>query len=63
MGFVIDCQDWEVVAICGAPRSFSGADIRTLMERTLWRRFGEGAIGTQGPVEYRTELQASSSSV
>lgn len=29
VSFVIDCHDREVLAFCGAPRSLTGADIRT----------------------------------
>ena len=45
VAFVIDCHDREVLAFSGAPRSLNGADIRTLMERSLWKRFRR--VGTQ----------------
>jgi transposase InsO family protein len=41
VAFAIDCHDREVPAFVASPRSLTGADIRTLMDRTLWARFGE----------------------
>ena len=55
VGFVIDCHVREVVASCGAPRSLSGADNRTLMERTLWRQIGETALRTPHPVQWLSD--------
>ncbi len=55
VGFVIDCHDREVVAFCGAPRSLTGADIRALMERSLWQRFGEAALKTPHPIQWLSD--------
>jgi transposase InsO family protein len=41
VAFAIDCHDREVPAYVASPRPLTGADIRTLMDRTLWARFGE----------------------
>lgn len=50
VGFVIDCHDRELLAHVAAPRSLTGADIRTLMERSLWKRFGETVLKAPHPV-------------
>ena len=55
VGFVIDCHDREVLAHVAAPRSLTGADIRTLMERSLWKRFGEAALKTPHPVQWLSD--------
>ena len=43
VAFAIDCHDREVPAFV-APRPLTGADIRTLMDRTLWARFGKATL-------------------
>lgn len=55
MAFVIDCHDREVLAHVAAPRSLKGADIRTLMERSLWRRFGEAALKTPHSIQWLSD--------
>lgn len=40
----IDCHDRDVPASVASPRSLTGADIRTLMDRTWWARFGEATL-------------------
>lgn len=55
VGFVIDCHDREVLAHVAAPRSLTGADIRALMERSLWKRFGEPALKTPHPIQWLSD--------
>jgi putative transposase len=55
VGFVIDCHDREVLAHVAAPRSLTGADIRALMERSLWKRFGEASLKTPHPVQWLSD--------
>ena len=55
VAFVIDCHDREVLAHVAAPRSLKGADIRALMERSLWKRFGEAAMKTPHPVQWLSD--------
>lgn len=38
VAFAIDYHDREVPAYVASPRPLTGADIRTLMDRTLWAR-------------------------
>jgi transposase InsO family protein len=40
VAFAIDCHAREVPAFVASPRPLTGADIRPLMDRTLWARFG-----------------------
>src|SRR2546426_3596650 len=44
VAFAIDCHDREVLAFVASPRPLTGADVRTLMDRTLWARFGEATL-------------------
>lgn len=55
VAFVIDCHDREVLAHVAAPRSLKGADIRALMERSLWRRFGEAALRTPHSIQWLSD--------
>ena len=52
VAFAIDCHDREVPAYVASPRSLTGADIRTLMDRTLWARFGEATLKTPHAVQW-----------
>ena len=44
VAFAIDCHDREVFAWTASPRPLNGGDIRTLMDKALWARFGETAV-------------------
>jgi transposase InsO family protein len=44
VAFAIDCHDREVPAFVASPRPLTRADIRTLMDRMLWARFGEATL-------------------
>jgi len=48
VAFAIDSHDREVPAFVASPRPLTGADIRTLMDRTLWARFGAGTQSIPG---------------
>jgi integrase-like protein len=39
--FAIDCHEREVFAWTASPRPLNGGDIRALMDKALWARFGE----------------------
>ena len=45
VAFAIDCHDREVFAWTASPRPLNGGDIRTLMDKALWARFGDEAPG------------------
>ena len=52
VAFAIDCHDREVPAYVASPRSLTGADIRTLMDRTLWARFGEATLKAPHAIQW-----------
>jgi putative transposase len=53
--FVIDCHDREILAHMAAPRTLRGADIRTLMEKAMWKRFGEAALETPHAIQWLSD--------
>ncbi len=55
VAFVIDCHDREVLAHVAAPRSLKGADIRALMERSLWNRFGEVTLRAPHSIQWLSD--------
>ena len=52
VAFAIDCHDREVLAYIASPRSLTGADIRTLMDRALWARFGEATLKAPHAIQW-----------
>jgi putative transposase len=55
VAFAIDCHDREVPAYIASPRPLTGADIRSLMDRTLWARFGEAALTTPHAIQWLSD--------
>jgi putative transposase len=55
VAFAIDCHDREVPAWVASPRPLTGADIRTLMDRTLWARFGEPTLKAPHAVQWLSD--------
>ncbi len=55
VAFAIDCHDREVPAFLASPRSLTGADIRTLMDRTLWARFGEATLKAPHAIQWLSD--------
>ena len=55
VAFAIDCHDREVPAFVASPRSLTGADIRTLMDRTLWARFGEATLKAPHAIQWLSD--------
>jgi len=55
VAFAIDCHDREVPAFVASPRALTGADIRTLMDRTLWARFGEATLQAPHAVQWLSD--------
>ena len=55
VAFAIDCHDREVPAFVASPRALTGADIRTLMDRTLWARFGEATLRAPHAVQWLSD--------
>ena len=55
VAFAIDCHDREVPAFIASPRPLTGADIRTLMDRTLWARFGEATLKAPHAIQWLSD--------
>ena len=55
VAFAIDCHDREVPAYVASPRSLTGADIRTLMDRMLWARFGEATLKVPHAIQWLSD--------
>jgi putative transposase len=55
VAFAIDCHDREVPAWVASPRPLTGADIRPLMDRTLWARFGEATLKAPHAVQWLSD--------
>jgi len=55
VAFAIDCHDREVPAWVASPRPLTGADIRTLMDRTVWARFGEATLKTPHAIQWLSD--------
>jgi putative transposase len=55
VAFAIDCHDREVPAYVASPRPLTGADIRTLMDRTLWARFGEAVLTAPHAIQWLSD--------
>jgi putative transposase len=49
VAFALDCHDREVVGHIGVARPLNGGDIRLLLDRALWGRFGEKTL--KSPIE------------
>src|SRR5262245_6070218 len=55
VAFAIACHDREVPAFVASPRPLTGADIRTLMDRVLWARFGEATLKAPHAVQWLSD--------
>ena len=44
VAFALDCHDREAIEHVAAARDLNGHDIRLLLDRALWSRFGERAL-------------------
>jgi transposase InsO family protein len=55
VAFSIDGHDREVPAFVASPRPLTGTDIRTLMDRTLWARFGEATLKAPHAVQWLSD--------
>lgn len=49
VAFALDCHDREAVAHVAVARDLNGHDIRLLLDRSIWTRFGERTLKT--PIE------------
>jgi putative transposase len=55
VAFAIDCHDRELLAWTASPRPLTGADIRTLMDKALWARFGEATAMAPHAIQWLSD--------
>jgi transposase InsO family protein len=55
VAFAIDCHDREVPAFVASPRPLTGADIRMLMDRMRWARFGEAVLKAPHAIQWLSD--------
>jgi len=55
VAFAIDCHDREVFAWAASPRPLNGGDIRTLMDKALWARFGEATTTAPHAIQWLSD--------
>jgi transposase InsO family protein len=55
VAFVLDCHDRELVAWTASPRPLTGANIRTLMDKALWARFGEATTTAPQAIQWLSD--------
>jgi len=55
VAFAIDCPDRELFAWTASPRPLTGADIRTLMDKAVWARFGETMLKTPHAIQWLSD--------
>ncbi len=55
VALAIDCHDREVFAWTPSHRPLNGGDIRTLMDKALWARFGETVTTTPPAIQWLSD--------
>jgi putative transposase len=55
VAFALDCHDREAIEHVAAPRDLKGEDIRLLLDRSLWSRFGEKTLSTPITIEWLSD--------
>jgi len=55
VAFGIDCHDRDVFTWTASPRPITGTDIRTLMDKALWARFGEATLKAPHPIQWLSD--------
>jgi putative transposase len=55
VAFAIECHDREVFAWTASPRPLKGGDIRRLMDKALWARFGEPVVTAPHAIQWLSD--------
>jgi transposase InsO family protein len=53
--FTLDCHDREVLASVAEARALAGSDVRLLLDRSIWSRFGEAALKTPVQIQFLSD--------
>jgi len=55
VAFALDCHDREAIDYVGVARDLTGQDIRLLLDKALWSRFGERTLKTPVTIEWLSD--------
>ena len=55
VAFALDCHDREAIEFVAEPRDLNGYDIRLLLDKALWSRFGERVLKTPIVIEWLSD--------
>lgn len=55
VAFALDCHDREAIEHVAAARELKGEDIRLLLDRSIWSRFGERTLTTPITIEWLSD--------
>lgn len=53
--FTLDCHDREVLGHVAVARPLNGSDVRLLLDRSVWGRFGEATLRSPVEIEWLTD--------
>lgn len=53
--FALDCHDREILSHVAEGRALNGADVRLLLDRSIWSRFGEAALTTPVQIQFLSD--------
>jgi putative transposase len=53
--FALDCHDREVLGHVAEARALKGSDVRLLLDRSIWARFGETALKTPVQIQFLSD--------
>lgn len=55
VAFALDCHDREVLGFVGEARALNGSDVRLLLDRSIWARFGDAALKAPVQIQFLTD--------
>ncbi|MFY9551758.1 MAG: IS3 family transposase [Thermoanaerobaculia bacterium] len=55
VAFALDCHDREVLGHVAEARALNGSDVRLLLDRSIWSRFGEAALRTPVQIQFLSD--------
>ncbi len=55
VAFALDCHDREVLDHVAQARALNGSDVRLLLDRSIWARFGEAALRTPVQIQFLSD--------
>jgi putative transposase len=55
VAFSLDCHDREVLGHVAESRALNGSDVRLLLDRSIWSRFGEATLKTPVQIQFLSD--------